>query len=169
MRQPCHDSGFTLVEVLATVALLGVMMGIAVAGYASYSGAHEQSGTARSLQSGLRQAQQRAVTEGRAVCVTFSPASYVLWRSACSTAAGGTRLGGAISTQSADVRLDTVTATEVTFTPRGTATWPGIVDEGSVPECGGVKSFRVRVDRSGSDKTYRLCVTALTGRVELHG
>lgn len=168
MRQPSHDSGFTLIEVLTTVTLLGVMTAIAVAGFSRYSNAHEQDGTARSLQSGLRDAQQRAVTEGRAVCVAFTATAYTVWRSACDPATG-TRLEGPVTTQSADVRIELPTPQTLTFTPRGTATWPSIAGDATVAACGGVKSFEIEVVRTSSTTTYRLCVAALTGRVDLHG
>lgn len=170
MRQPFRDSGFTLIEVLVAVTLMGAMMGIAVAGFSRYSHAHEQDGTARSLQSGLRQAQQRAVTEGRAMCVAFTSDSYTVWRTACTSAAGGTRVQGPTPTESTEVDIALPSVQTLTFTPRGTATWGSILsDPSSTPGCGTVKSFRVDVTRVGSTKTYVLCVAALTGRVDLHG
>lgn len=169
MRQPSRDSGFTLIEVLMTISLLGLMMGIAVAGFARYSNAHEQDGTARSLQSGLRQAQQRAVTEGRAMCVAFTATSYTVWRSACD-ATTGTKVEGPTMTESEAVQIELPAPQTLTFTPRGTATWPSIAsDPMSPPACGGAKSFEIEVTRTSSTKTYRLCVVALTGRVDLHG
>lgn len=169
MRADTRDGGFTIVEVMVTVALLGVLMAIAVLGFSHYSNAHEQQGTARSLQSGLRQAQQRAVTEGRAMCVRFTATTYSVWRTACTTAAGGTKLEGPTSTESGDVELELSTPQDLTFTPRGTATWSTIASDPTVAACGGVKSFQVLVTRTSSDKSYRLCVAALTGRVDLHG
>jgi type II secretion system protein H len=170
VRQPSHDSGFTLIEVLVTITLLGVMMAIAVAGFSRYSHAHEQDGTARSLQSGLRHAQQRAVTEGRAMCVTFTSDSYAVWRTACTTAAGGTKVEGPTPTESTEVDIELPAVQTLTFTPRGTATWDSIAaDPATTAGCGTVKSFRIDVTRVGSTKTYVLCVAALTGRVDLHG
>ena len=71
MSSQDRDSGFTMIELLVTIALLGIMMAIAVSGWSAWAKASRQSGTARELQSVLRQAQVRAVTEGRAVCVAF--------------------------------------------------------------------------------------------------
>jgi prepilin-type N-terminal cleavage/methylation domain-containing protein len=169
VRHPSRDSGFTIVEVTVAVVLLGLMMAIAVLGFSRYSNAHEQAGTARSLQSGLRQAQQRAVTEGRAMCVQFSATSYTVWRTACTTAGGGTQLEGPTTTESAEVHLALPAPQTLTFTPRGTATWGSIASDVTVAACGGVKAFQVTVTRASSSKVYRLCIAALTGRVDLHG
>lgn len=167
MRQ-FRDSGFSLIEVSVAMLLMGVMMAIAAVGFGQYSHAHEQEGSARSLQSGLRQAQQRAVTEGRAMCVQFAATSYTVWRTGCSSATG-TRVEGPVQTESADVELAPVVPQTLTFTPRGTATWGTIASDPTVAACGNVKSFQVLVTRDGSTKEYRLCIAALTGRVDLHG
>lgn len=157
MSLPARDDGFTLIEVLVTISLMGVMMAIAISGWSSWSRASEQSGTARELQSSLRQAQQRAVTEGRATCVQFDVGGnrYSVYRGACSDPAK-TLLNGPISTNGAAVHLasptfsETTTPTGVTFYARGTAT-PG----------------SVKVTRSGSGKVFTLAVEGLTSRVSL--
>jgi type II secretion system protein H len=168
VRETRTDAGFTLIEVLVTMVLMGLMMAIAVAGFSRYSNAHEHEGTARSLQSALRQAQQRAVTEGRAICVALTTSSYTVWRSSCD-AATGTKLEGPRGLQASEVHLQAVTGQPLVFTPRGTATWAGITSTTTDTACGSVKAFDVLVTRDGSSKTYRLCIAALTGRVDLHG
>lgn len=165
MSQPSRDGGFTLVELLATIVLMGVVMSIAVVGFSRYSATHEQAGTARSLQSALRQAQQRAVTEGRAMCVEFAGGSWTVWRTACGTS--GEKVEGPTVTESDQVHLSPEGGESLTFTPRGTATWPSIGTTGG--PCGTVSAFAVQVTRDRSTKTYLLCVAALTGRVDLDG
>jgi type II secretion system protein H len=160
MPTSSRDAGFTLVEVMVTIMLFGIVVAIAVNGSRSWSQANEQSGTARTLQSVLRQAQQRAVTEGRPACVTFDVAtdSYTVFRGACDDPAK-TEVQGPKSTDSGKVHLATPTFTSsagtpaagVSFTARGTA-WPGTV----------------KVTRDGSTKTYVLTVEGLTGRVALN-
>jgi prepilin-type N-terminal cleavage/methylation domain-containing protein len=151
MSQPPRDSGFTLIEVLVTITLLGVLMAIAVSGWSSWARASEQFGTARELQSVLRETQQRAVTEGTAMCVTFADTAYTVWRGSCTTAApprtrvlGPQAVASGVRLTSVDVPLG------VGFTARGTSA------DGSVT-----------VTRSGSSKVYTLEVDGFTGRVSL--
>jgi type II secretion system protein H len=159
MPTSSRDAGFTLVEAMVAIMLLGIVLAIAVNNSRSWSQAHEQSGTARTLQSVLRQAQQRAVTEGKPACVTFDVAtdSYTVFRGACDDPAK-TEVQGPKATNSSKVHLTTPAFTNpsgtpgaaVGFTARGTA-WPGTV----------------KVTRDGSTKTYVLSVEGLTGRVAL--
>src|SRR5436189_5837461 len=128
-----RDAGFTLAEAMVTIALLGIMMAIAVGGYRSWAFAHEQAGTARTLQSALRQAQQRAVTEGTASCVAFDVAAgtYTVYRGACDNGAK-IKVEGPTRTASSRVHLASPAFTSpsgtptaaVTFTAHGTA-WAG--------------------------------------------
>jgi type II secretion system protein H len=157
MSSQDRDSGFTMIELLVTISLLGIMMAIAVSGYTSWAKASNQSGRARELQSVMRQAQVRAVTEGRAICVSFRVAQndYTVYRGACGSPTA--TVLGPVPSQSADVRLSAPAftgtsgvSTGVTFNARGTA-WPG----------------SVQLTRAGSSKTFTLTVEGMTGRVSL--
>jgi len=159
MSQRARDSGFTMIELLVTISLLGIMMAIAISGWTSWAKASSQSGRARELQSVMRQAQVRAVTEGRAICVSFRVAQndYTLYRGACDDMAKVTLIGPVVS-DSKDVKLvapsftgPSGSSTGVTFQARGTA-WPG----------------SVQLTRNGSSKSYTLTVEGLTGRVSLN-
>ena len=105
MSSQDRDSGFTMIELLVTISLLGIMMAIAVSGYTSWAKASNQSGRARELQSVMRQAQVRAVTEGRAICVSFRVAQndYTVYRGACDSTTE--TVLGPVASQSAEVRL----------------------------------------------------------------
>ncbi len=159
MRQPARDDGITLIEVLVTIALMGALMAIAIGGYRHWAEADEQQGTARQLQSVLRATQQRAVTEGRTLCVKFASGDYEVWSASCSTASGGTQIEGPIPTQGSAVELASPsfqdpsgagTLPTLTFFTRGTAT-----------------AGSVQVIRTGSAKVYTVTVEELTGRVSL--
>jgi prepilin-type N-terminal cleavage/methylation domain-containing protein len=158
MSQPARDRGFTLIEVLVVISLLGTMMAIAVGGWSSWAKASAHSGTAREIQTIMRQAHQRAVTEGRAICVWFDVASnsYTVYRGSCEVSTK-VKIAGPYQTGADQVQLTlpaftspSGTSAGVTFLARGTA-WPG----------------EVRVSRTGSSKVYVLKVEGLTGRVSL--
>ncbi len=154
-----RDSGFTMIELLVTISLLGIMMAIAISGWTSWAKASSQSGAARELQSVMRQAQVRAVTEGRAICVAFRVAQndYTRLPRRLRRRDQGQDPSDPVVSSSADVHLASPAftgtsgvSTGVTFNARGTA-WPG----------------SVQVTRAGSSKTYNLTVEGLTGRVSL--
>lgn len=158
MSHEDRDHGFTLVEVLVVISLLGVMMAIAISGWSSWTKVSAHSGTAREMQTVMRQAQQRAVTEGRAMCVWFDTGAntYTLYRGGCDVSTK-TKVAGPYETGDKAVRITAPSFTApsgssagVTFFARGTA-WPG----------------EVRVTRTGATKEYVLKVEGLTGRVSL--
>lgn len=153
-----RDGGFTLIEVLVAIGLSGVMATLAIGGYARWSESSAHIGTAREVQTFMRQAQQQAVTEGRATCVLFNVTSdtYTVYRGACALSTKQ-KLTGPHATASKKIELAAPSfagpsgaTTGVTFFARGTAT-PG----------------EVRVTRPGSAKVYLLEVEGLTGRVSI--
>jgi type II secretory pathway pseudopilin PulG len=146
-----------LLEVLTAVALMGALMAIAVGGWSAWSKASAQSGAAREIQSAMRQAQQRAVTEGKATCVWFSDSAdtYSVYSGSCSDTAktlvsGPREVAANVRIDSPQFTLSTGISAGVTFQARGTGS-PG----------------DVTVRRNGSSKTYTLAVDWLTGRVSL--
>ena len=58
------DGGFTLIELMVTMVIAGLLFALAVGGYRAYSATQAQRGTAEALVVLMREAQQRAVTEG---------------------------------------------------------------------------------------------------------
>lgn len=155
MSQPPRDEGFTLLEVMVTIAVMGILMAFSVTGWSRYARAHEQSGTAQELRTTLRSVQQRAVTEGVSMCVSFSTTSYTVWRGTCTS---GDRVLGPVQVngraQLATPVFTPLTAAQaantVVFTPRGTAS------QGDI-----------HVTRPSSTKDYKVAVDGFTGRVSL--
>lgn len=136
---PSSDAGFTLVELLVTVALMFVVGGLGLFALQSYTRAQEHQGTADELVSTLRTVAERALSEGRTYCVSLDPAAdeWTVWQARCSTA-GGTAVDGGRDTQgsvqlsSPSFSLNATTqpcpqaGSCVYFLPRGTGT-PGSV------------------------------------------
>ena len=150
-------AGFTLIELCATIAIFGVLAAVSVGGLQKWTQAREHSGTAAAVQSLLREAQQRAVTEGRATCVNFDVGAqlYAMYRGACDDPARvlldsrRPDSGRVVLAAPAFIGASGPTpGSGVTFKPRGTA-WPG----------------SVQVTRTGSAKVYTVSVEGLTGRV----
>lgn len=155
-RRRERDAGFTMIEVMVTIALAGAIMAFAVGGWSRWSTAHAHSGAATQVQGALRSAQQRAVTDGASVCVRMDAAGdrYTVQRGACTTTGGEVLLGPVDLDDRVDLRTPafahgTGNLAGVTFTPRGTAS-PGSVEI-------------VRRDGDGRVRTVR--VEGLTGRV----
>lgn len=154
------DRGFTLIEVIVTVALLSSLMTVAASGWITWSRASAHEGVALQIRSVLRQAQQRAVTEASSLCVLFDTASdsWQLYRGRCESSTK-TALPSRGDTGSSRIHLSApafvavtgTTLTGVTFTSRGTAS-PG----------------QVRVVRDGSSTVHVVVVEGLTGRVSTH-
>ena len=166
-RRP-SDEGFTLIELIVVMLLMGVLMAMGAFSFVNYQRTSEQRGSTQQIVSVLRSASERAVSEGRTYCVALTngtPASsnqsYSLWQRACTTAGGGTQVKS-YSTQSTRVSfVPSVTAVSpapacasgsacIYFYPRGTATPASLV-----------------VASSARSKTYTVRVEGLTARVYL--
>lgn len=158
MAQPAaRDSGFTLIEVLVVMSLMGAMMAIAVSGWDSWARASEHKGAAQEVQSLLRSTQQTAVSGGSAMCVDFDVANnrIVVSEGACGSADLTERetrelpAGVSLSSPNFKVAEDSAPEPSLTFFARGTAS-----------------SGTVAVARDGASP-YVLSVEGLSGHVSM--
>jgi prepilin-type N-terminal cleavage/methylation domain-containing protein len=157
-RRRRGDEGFTLIELCVAMLIFSVMAALAVYPLRTWMAGERQGSTTSAVEAALREAQQRAITEGRSMCVSFNlgTQTYTFLRGACGTA-GQVTLDGPVKPDTG-VRFTAATfaapaggtTTGVTFYPRGTAS-PGTV----------------QISRSGSTRVDTLTVEGLTGRVSL--
>jgi prepilin-type N-terminal cleavage/methylation domain-containing protein len=179
-RQP--DAGFTLIEMMVTIMIAGILMATATMALNAYTKAQSEKGTANRVVSSLRDAAGRAQAEGRTYCVSFDSAtSWSLWRYSCDPSWTGTSIAGATLTAT---KVDStsrqgqasIDMTTVAFPP------PTIPPLGGLPySCGAAgtgncvyfyprgiaTAGQLKVIRPGTTKTYIVNVGGLTSRVYL--
>lgn len=146
------DAGYTMIEMIVTIALAGTLMAIAVSGWQGWSRASAHDGLATELQLVMRQAQQRAVTTGTSTCVDFDDAtdSWLVLVGACGTPSPTVTDRGQADDDLDIGDVDFEGEDSVTFSPRGTA------DEGTLS-----------ITRLGGGRTVTIHVERLTGRVSV--
>ena len=151
-RMRDEDRGFTLLEVMTTCLLLGILLGMAVMPWQSYRRAAAHREASRELVAVLRNAQVSAVSEGVTYRVAIGDRTVTSYRGATGSER---RMNFTIEEPSVSFAAGTFTAptgttstTEILFLPRGVAS-DGDVD----------------VVRSGRSKVYVVSVEGLTSRV----
>jgi prepilin-type N-terminal cleavage/methylation domain-containing protein len=150
--RPNDDHGFTLLEVITTCLLLGVLLGISVGPWQHYRHARAHQEARTELVAALRHAQISAVAENVTYRVDITSKKAVTWRIAAS---GETQqrqyeiedktvsFAGGLFEQS-----NGVVSTSAYFYPRGSAS-----------------KGDVTVIRTGRSKVYTVSVEGLTARV----
>jgi prepilin-type N-terminal cleavage/methylation domain-containing protein len=156
------DSGFTLIELLVTLSIGAALFGLAGTSLSSWSSANAHKASRDEAVSALRNAAQRALSEGRTYCLSFAAdGTWKTYRTSCGAAGvlissgqGLNNKGSALApafTYLAGQTSDCTTAATPTscayFYPRGTAS-----------------AGTVTVTRSGKP-TYTVTVEQLTSRV----
>jgi len=160
IRAHCRreDSGFTLIELLVALSVMGIMSGLAVTSFANWSQSSQHRGARDEVVSTLRNAAERALSEGRTYCVEYSGSAWTTYRLACGPT--GTVVSGPTKPDSSRETFATSLAA-----PSGA--------EGSCPTAGACAYFYPRgnasagnvvVKRSGKPD-YTVTIVGLTSRV----
>jgi len=155
-RRASAEGGFTLVELLATMAVAGILATIALWSFRSFRQATSEQGSAQTIVEALRGAQTRAQAENVPYEVQFAPGGTT-WTVLRHGASGVSQVStGSTSDPSVYVRSSSFTqpsgavSPDAYFYPRGNASGGSLV-----------------VARKGSAKTYVVTVEGLTAHVSM--
>lgn len=160
-RRSQGDGGVTMIELMVTMAIFGILTTMAVWGLVAYGHATAESGSAQGIVEALRNAQTRAQAEDVTYEVHFSPGTYT---STCRSwtvlrldpfgttqvSAGSTTDNTVCVTTSSFTQSSGAASSNVYFYPRGTAS-----------------AGTLALSRKGSTKTYTVTVEGLTSRVTM--
>jgi prepilin-type N-terminal cleavage/methylation domain-containing protein len=176
-RQP--DAGFTLIEMMVTMVVAGILIATATMALNAYTKAQSEKGTANRVVSSLRDAAGRAQAEGRTYCVSFDSAtSWSVWRYSCDPSWTGTSIQGATLTptkvnsasRQGQASIDTTSVAFPAITVLGLPSGCGTAGTGKCvyfyPR-GIATEGQLNVIRPGSTKIYVVKVGGLTSRVYL--
>jgi len=159
-----RDTGSTLVETVVTLALAGVLSTIGLFAVRSFLAANREQGTATEIRSVLRNAEEKALSQGRTYCVYFTTTTWTTYKSDCTVAADKTDGPGQVSDSA--ISLASITFPAPNQAILGQAT--------SCPVAGKCAYFYPRgtalagsLQVTRSSKAYTLTVEGLTGRVSL--
>lgn len=162
------DAGFTLLELSVAMVIFGVLSTIAVGGFFSLRDANAEKGAHREVISALRSSQTRAVSEGTTYCVDFGSStvstSWTVYRvpaAGTGTLAAGFSCSSGTKVSGPEATPKKTSLTGATFAQRNGADTAYVL----FSPRGAASPGSLTVRRSGSTKTYRLVVDALTGRV----
>ena len=100
MRSPTRATGFTLIEAVFVLAVLGIILSAAVPSYSSYLARQRLRHVAEMLELDLRRARALSVDEGRNIYVSFQSGPQWCWGASrnapcgCATGVPRCELGG---------------------------------------------------------------------------
>lgn len=145
-----RERGFTLVELMIVIVVIGILAAIAAPNYQSFMAQRRLNGAARQIMSDLMAARMKAVSLNQKVKISFkNDHEYEIWNDANGDTAVADNEGDDIAK---DINADyyDVTFSDTTnifFHPRGTA-----VNFGNITVTNGAGSKTINVEISGRVK-----------------
>ncbi len=162
-----REDGTTLIEVIAVIALAGILMATAAWTFVAYLNSSREKSTAVEVRAALRNVSERALSEGRTYCIYFNASTnvYGTYRSDCTVAGNRVALG---ATDAPNIGLSAVTFTPPTpAIPNQYTACPQPNACAYVYPRGNAIAGSVRITRTGTSKAYVVTVEGLTSRVSL--
>ena len=116
------NSGFTLIEMLATIVIIGVIAAIAAPNFLGLLNRNRVNEAARQIEGALKEAQRQAIRRGRQCSISINPGSKIISNPA-PPANGAPANGCLLSNRNLNnlIQLNTNTTT-ITFSGKGNIT-----------------------------------------------
>ncbi len=128
-RRSSGEAGFSLIELMVTVLVLGILLGIAALAYAGITRESALSSAGKQVEGAMKRAQTAASQENVTYTVTFYPSTdahpntYAFWRLGATEPEQNKYVPGEVS-DGGYIRMENgvtvVSLASVTFTPAGT-------------------------------------------------
>lgn len=128
-RRTSGEAGFSLIELMVTILVLGILLGIAALAYAGITRESALSGAAKQVEGVMKRAQTSASQENVTYTVTFypntgtHPNTYAFWRPSATEPEQNKSVPGEVS-DGGYIRMENgvtvASLVSVTFTPAGT-------------------------------------------------
>ncbi len=112
-----QQDGFTLVEILVALTIIGILSAIAIPNWSTLLPTHALNGASRQVQSELHRLKSRAVSENAAFHLVFSTSSYRVEK----YSGGSWTATGENKPLPNGITLSNTSDTELGFTSRGTS------------------------------------------------
>jgi prepilin-type N-terminal cleavage/methylation domain-containing protein len=158
------EQGFTLLELMVTLAIAGILMGLGTWAMRSYLIANRESGTAQEVRSALRAGAEQSLSEGRTYCVYFTPTTWTTYRFNCTVSSN--KVDGPHNVEDSSITLSAITfPPPVPLVVGQTTACPTANHCAYFYPRGTALAGSLNVTRPG--KSYAINVEGLTGRVSL--
>ena len=159
-------SGFTLIEMIITITIMGIVMGVATLNFNAWQAKHKMESQMREIFIDLNEARTNAFTQKKYYSIVFQPNSYVMKSYSTSQPTIyniGTTTGTVVATKNLKYALSTRTDSGTTIT--------SIVDTPVIFDTSGITFnwFTVTLDPSITDMGSASvnCLVISTARVNL--